>query len=186
MTGVQTCALPICMSPENPVSYRKSMDTWLFDKINVNKENTYVASGLANVEDEIKLFNQKLYGDKLIDLQLLGVGVSGHIGFNEPHEALIAGVHTEELDESTIEANSRYFDSPNDVPRQSITMGVGDIMKAEKIVLIATGDSKVPVMKELLTNDEVKTSVPVTVLKLHRDTTIVIDEDLAKKVGYIK
>lgn len=87
----------------------------------------------------------------MVDLQLLGVGVSGHIGFNEPGEKLTAGVHIEKLDESTIEANSRFFDSPDDVPRESITMGIGDIMKAEKIVMIVTGENKVPVMKALLT-----------------------------------
>ena len=111
------------MSPDNPVSYRKCMDNWFFDHVNIKKENTYVASGLNDPQAEIKTFNQKLYGDKLLDFQLLGVGVSGHIGFNEPSAVLTAGVHIEELDESTIQANSRYFDSPADVPTKSITMG---------------------------------------------------------------
>ena len=135
-------------------------------------------------EDEIKVFNEKLYGDKMVDLQLLGVGVSGHIGFNEPGEKLTAGVHIEKLDESTIEANSRFFVSPDDVPRESITMGIGDIMKAEKIVMIVTGENKVPVMKALLTNDEVTCKVPATMLKMHRDVTVVIDEELAAAAGY--
>lgn len=172
------------MSPDNPVSYRKCMDTWFFDHVNIDKKNTYVASGLNAPADEIKAFNERLYGDKLLDFQLLGVGVSGHIGFNEPGEHLVAGVHIEHLDESTIQANSRYFDSPNDVPKESITMGVGDIMKASKIVLIATGDSKVPVIQKLLADDYVSPSLPVSVLKLHRDATIVIDQDLADKCNY--
>lgn len=172
------------MSPENPVSYRKCMDTWFFDQVNIDKANTYVASGLNAPEEEIKAFNEKLYGDKLIDLQLLGVGVSGHIGFNEPGAHLVAGVHIEDLDESTIQANSRYFDSPDDVPKQAITMGVGDIMKAGKIVLIATGDSKVPVITRLLADDYVSSDLPVSVLKLHPDATIVIDRDLADKCSY--
>ena len=184
-SGISTVNLDeyLGMSPENPVSYRKCMDTWFFDHVNVNKDRTYVASGLNDPDEEIKLFNEKLYGDKLLDFQLLGVGVSGHIGFNEPGEHLVAGVHIEHLDESTIMANSRYFDSPADVPTKSITMGVGDIMKAAKIVLIATGDSKIPVISRLFANDNVSADLPVSVLKLHRDATIVIDRALADQCG---
>lgn len=184
-SGISTVNLDeyLGMSPENPVSYRKCMDTWFFDHVNVNKDRTYVASGLNDPDEEIKLFNEKLYGDKLLDFQLLGVGVSGHIGFNEPGEHLVAGVHIEHLDESTIMANSRYFDSPADVPTKSITMGVGDIMKAAKIVLIATGDSKIPVISKLFANDNVSADLPVSVLKLHRDATIVIDRALADQCG---
>ena len=171
------------MSPENPVSYRKCMDTWFFDHVNIDKSRTYVASGLNDPDEEIKIFNEKLYGDKVLDFQLLGVGVSGHIGFNEPGEHLVAGVHIEHLDESTIMANSRYFESPADVPTKSITMGVGDIMKAAKIVLIAPGDSKIPVITTLFANDNVSADLPVSVLKLHRDATIVIDRELANKCG---
>lgn len=172
------------MKPDNPVSYRKCMDTWFFDKVNVDKANTYVASGMNDPAEEIKIFNEKLYGDKLIDFQLLGVGVSGHIGFNEPGDHLTAGVHIEKLDESTIAANSRYFDSPDDVPKESITMGVGDIMKAGKIILIATGESKIPVITRLLADDYVTSDLPASVLKLHRDATIVIDKELAEKCNY--
>lgn len=172
------------MDPANPVSYRRNMDDWFFNHINIDKANTYVASGLNDMDEEVKLFNEKIYGDKQVDLQLLGVGVSGHIGFNEPGDKLTAGVHVEKLTESTIEANSRYFDSPSDVPKTAITMGIGDIMKAKSIVLIATGDHKANALSELLLNDEVKTDVPVTLLKLHYDTTIVIDKALADKVGY--
>ncbi|MEG1884224.1 MAG: glucosamine-6-phosphate deaminase [Clostridia bacterium] len=172
------------MSPDCPASYRKCMDTWFFDQVNIDKGNTYVACGLNDPVKEIATFNEKLYGDKLLDFQLLGVGVSGHIGFNEPGDHLTAGVHIDHLNASTIEANSRYFDSPADVPTESITMGVGDIMKAAKIILIATGDSKIPVISTLLKDDNVSTSLPVSVLKLHRDATIVIDRDLADKCGY--
>lgn len=182
-SGVSTVNLDeyLGMSPENPVSYRKCMDTWFFDHVNIDKARTYVASGMSDPEEEIKLFNEKLYGDKPLDFQLLGVGVSGHIGFNEPGEHLVAGVHVEHLDESTIQANSRYFDSPSDVPTKSITMGVGDIMKASKIILIATGDSKIPVISKLFADDTVSADLPVSVLKMHRDATVVIDKDLAQK-----
>lgn len=172
------------MDPKSPLSYRKNMDDWFFDHVNIDKEKTYVASGLNNMEEEIRLFNEKLYGDKQIDLQLLGVGISGHIGFNEPADFLTAGVHIEDLTESTIQANSRYFDSPADVPKTAITMGIGDILKAKSIVLIATGDHKAEALTQMLMNDEVKTNVPATFLKLHTDTTIVIDKALADKIGY--
>ena len=171
------------IDPTSPQSYKNYMNNLLFSKVDIKLENTYVASGKGNIDDEIKLFNEKLAG-KQIDIQLLGVGVSGHIGFNEPGEKLVAGVHIEKLDESTIEANSRFFEKKEDVPTTSITMGVGDIMKAKKIVLIATGTQKAPALKELLLNDNVTTKVPCTVLKMHNDATIIIDEELAKEIGY--
>ncbi|MFQ8689392.1 MAG: glucosamine-6-phosphate deaminase [Blautia sp.] len=172
------------MDPASDQSYLNYMNKRFFGPVNLDLSRTYVPSGLNDAEQEIATFNDKLYGDgHLLDFQLLGIGVSGHIGFNEPGK-LIAGVHIQELDESTIKANSRFFENESDVPTESITMGVGDIMKASKIALIATGDNKVPVIKKLLTDDEVTTEVPATVLKLHRDVTIVIDEDLAAKAGW--
>ena len=84
-------------------------------------------------EDEIKVFNEKLYGDKMVDLQLLGVGVSGHIGFNEPGRNLLPEYILKNLMRAPLRLNSRFFVSPDDVPRESITMGIGDIMKAEKL-----------------------------------------------------
>ena len=186
-SGVSTVNLDeyLGISPEDPASYRKCMDAWFFDQVNINKSRTYVASGLNDPADEIQKFNKALYEDKLLDFQLLGVGVSGHIGFNEPGEKLSAGVHIEHLDESTVMANSRYFSSVDDVPRESITMGIGDIMKAEKIVLIVTGESKIPVMTRLLQDDFVTPDLPVSVLKLHRDATVVMDKVLAQACGYL-
>ncbi len=173
----------IGLEPTHPMSYRKYMDDWFFNHVDVPKENTFVAGGTGDESKAIEAFNHALYDGGYIDIQLLGIGVSGHIGFNEPRDNLFAGAHTEELEESTIEANARYFDSPADVPRRAMTMGIGDILKAEEIVLVATGESKVPAMKALLTNDFVTTAVPATVLKLHRNVTIVIDRALADLVG---
>lgn len=174
----------IGMDPSHEQSYKNYMNKRLFSLVDIDEKNTYVPSGKNNIEDEIALFNSKLYDDGLIDIQLLGIGVSGHIGFNEPAENLTAGVHIEQLDESTIQANSRFFENADQVPRQSITMGVGDIMKAGKIVLLATGEQKIPAMKALLMDDYVNGKVPATVLKLHRDATIIIDKALADGVGY--
>lgn len=174
----------IGMPSDNILSYRKSMDDWFFDKVDIDKKNTYVADGMNSITEEIKIFNEKLYKDKLIDFQLLGVGVSGHIGFNEPNVFLTSSVHTEQLDEVTIKSNARFFKSEKDVPKSSITMGVGDIMKASKIALVATGESKFEAMRQLLLNENIISSCPVTVLKMHRDCTIVIDKNLADNIGY--
>ena len=174
----------IGIAPTHDQSYRNYMDMRFFNHIDIDKTNTYVPSGTNAVEEEIKLFNEKLVNGGRINLQLLGIGVSGHIGFNEPGEKLTAGVHIEQLDESTIKANSRFFDDESQVPREAITMGVGDIMKAEKIVLIATGRQKTEAIKALLMDDDVYTSVPATVLKMHSDATVIIDRELAKCVGY--
>ena len=173
------------MDPASEQSYLNYMQKRFFGPAGIKPEQSYVPSGLNKAEDEIALFNEKLYGDgHLLDIQLLGVGVSGHIGFNEPGQAIAAGVHIQKLDESTIEANSRFFEKKEDVPTESITMGLGDIMKAAKIVLIATGDNKVPALTKLLMDDDVTLDVPCTVLKMHRDATVVIDKDLAAKIGW--
>lgn len=175
----------IGIAPTHNQSYRNYMDVRLFDQVDIDKANTYVPSGTNAVEDEIKIFNEKLEANGKIDIQLLGIGVSGHIGFNEPGEVLTAGVHVEHLTESTIKANSRFFDDEGQVPRYSITMGVGDIMKTKKIVLIATGLQKADAIKALLMDDKIYTSVPATVLKMHADATIIIDCELANAVGYM-
>ena len=184
--GVSTVNLDeyIGLDPSSPQSYRNYMDGLFFDHVDIDKRHTYVPSGTNDVEEEIERFNEKLAEKRPIDLQLLGVGISGHIGFNEPREELTAGVHIETLTESTIQANSRFFENKDQVPRSSITMGVGDIMKARKIVLIATGKNKAAAIRSLLMNDQVSTEVPVTMLKLHPHVSIVIDRDLAEEVGY--
>lgn len=174
----------IGMPEDSPQSYRRCMDEWFFDKVDIDKSKTYVPSGINPIQEEITQFNKKLYEDKFIDLQLLGVGVSGHIGFNEPGDFLTAGVHIETLAEATVRSNARFFKSEDEVPRESITMGIGDILKAQRIVLIATGASKAEVIRRLLLDDAVTTQYPVTVLKLHRDVTIVIDKKLSDEVGY--
>lgn len=184
--GVSTVNLDeyIGLDPAAPQSYRNYMDGLFFNHVDIDKARTYVPSGTNDIAAEIALFNEKLEAERRIDLQLLGVGVSGHIGFNEPHEELTAGVHIEQLDESTIQANSRFFESEDQVPRESITMGLGDIMKAASIVLIATGKNKAPALRALLMNDQITTKVPVTMLKMHADATIVIDRELAEEIGY--
>ena len=118
------------------------------------------------------------------DLQLLGIGNNGHIAFNEASDHLIAVAHTEKLTESTINANARFFEKKEDVPTMAITMGMGDILAAKKVVLAATGLAKVPAIKGLIMDDVITTQNPSTMLKMHEDAVVVIDRELADAVGY--
>ncbi|XP_061168772.1 glucosamine-6-phosphate deaminase-like [Saccostrea echinata] len=171
------------------------MNRQLFAHINIDQDNTYVPDGHAPARQELARFRKQLYGPEReapqrscgsgrVDLQLLGTGTSGHIGFNEAGDYLIADAHIENLAESTIEANSRYFRSREQVPRQAFTQGVGDILKARSIVLIASGPAKVQAITQLLTNNRISTQCPVTLLKLHPDATVVLERDLARAAGY--
>ena len=172
----------IGLKSDHPQSYRHYMDTYLFDHIDINPLNTYIPSGSQLLQPEIANFSRILEIWPR-DVQLLGIGVNGHIGFNEPGEVLQAGVHVVTLDAATIQANARFFASEAEVPRTAITMGVGDILQAEKIVLLATGSQKAAVLKKLLAGEEVTTQVPCTLLKLHRDVTVILDQELARQVG---
>jgi glucosamine-6-phosphate deaminase len=171
------------LAPDHPQSYRYFMDTNLFDHVNIDKENTYVVPGLGDTEKNIREFRRRLEKAP-IDIQLLGIGVDGHIGFNEPGKVLHCSAHVETLDESTIEANSRFFGSRDEVPNKAYSMGMGDIMHAKQLILIAAGSQKAEAVKGLLTNDELDSTNPSTMIKLHDDATVIIDKDLADFVGY--
>lgn len=172
------------LSQDHPQSYRYYMDKRFFDKVNINKENTYVPVTTNNIDEELKRIKNLINEKGGTDVQLLGVGSNGHIAFNEPGEFLNSSVNVIDLSEKTIEANSRFFDSIDDVPKKAISLGIGDILKSKKIVLVAFGNSKKDAMRELLTNDFITTKVPCTLLKTHSDVTIIIDEELAKESGY--
>ncbi|EOU2041840.1 TPA: glucosamine-6-phosphate deaminase [Clostridium perfringens] len=168
------------LSGEHDQSYRYFMNTNLFDHINIDKNNTFVPNGLAeNVEKECMAYDSRIQDMGGIDLQLLGLGANGHIGFNEPGEALSVGTHLTDLKESTIEANARFFDSIDDVPRKAITMGLGGIMKAKKIMVIASGEGKAEVVKAMMSG-KITTEIPATMLQMHRDVILIVDEDAAK------
>ena len=165
-------------------SYRFFMNDNLFDHINIDKDNTYVAKGTGDVDANIKEFNEVLDATD-IDLQVLGVGPDGHLGFNEPGDSLYDKAHKEVLDESTIDANTRFFASRDEVPRYAVTMGMGNIMRAKKLLMIINGNKK-QAASELLMNDRIDPKCPATFMRLHRDAVVVIEESLAKKIGYIK
>ncbi|MDU5532323.1 MAG: glucosamine-6-phosphate deaminase [Oscillospiraceae bacterium] len=165
-------------------SYRYFMDTNLFDHINIDKKNTFVASGMGDFEANARELEEKVREGGAADLQLLGIGNNGHIAFNEASDHLIAVAHTEKLTESTINANARFFEKKEDVPTMAITMGMGDILAAKKVVLAATGLAKIPAIRGLIMDDVITTQNPSTMLKMHEDAVVVIDRELADAVGY--
>lgn len=172
----------IGLNPEHNQSYRHFMSENLFNHININIANTFVPNGLAdNLEVECKEYDKKIMELGGIDIQLLGVGNNGHIAFNEPDEQLSAGTHVISLTENTIEANSRFFENINDVPKKAITMGLGGIMKAKKIILIASGESKAEAIKGLFSG-KITTDNPASMLQMHRDVTVIVDKEAAKLI----
>jgi len=163
---------------EHPNSYHYFMKDILFNHINIDMNNTFIPDGQAeNPEEYCKKYDKLIEEKGGIDLQILGIGENGHIAFNEPDEELNVGTSIVGLTESTIEANSRFFDSIDEVPKTAITMGIGSIMKAKKIILLANGKKKAPVIKELLKAEKITTKLPASMLLLHHDVTIILDEE---------
>ncbi len=172
----------IGLEPTHDQSYRYFMDSNLFDHINIDKKNTYVAKGVGDVEANIREFNDVIAKSD-VDVQVLGVGPDGHLGFNEPGEFLIDEAHKEVLDESTIDANARFFASRDEVPRYAVTMGMGGIMRAKSLLLIISGN-KVEAARQLLIENRISPACPATFMKLHRDATVILTRELADAIGY--
>ena len=163
-------------------SYRYFMNTNLFDHVNINKTRTYVPNGLEeNSEKACADYNEIIRSVGGIDIQLLGIGGNGHIGFNEPGEAFEKETHCVNLTESTIKANARFFASMDEVPKQAYTMGIKSIMSARKILLIATGEAKADALYKSLYGP-ITPNVPASILQLHPDVTVVADEDALKLI----
>ena len=171
------------LAPDHDQSYRYFMNFHLFNKVDIDLKNTYVPLGNTEPVAELKAFQQKLASTPR-HFQLLGVGPNGHIAFNEPSATLHADAHIVNIAESTIDANARYFASKNDVPKTAFTQGMGDILKAECLALLATGANKADAMKKMLLSDEVTTEYPCTFLKTHPNCIIFIDQALADLIGY--
>lgn len=158
-------------------SYHKFMQDYLFDHINVRKDEINILDGMAeDLEKECQNYDKKI-NETGIDLQILGIGENGHIAFNEPEENLNLNTHVASLKESTINANSRFFESIEEVPTKALSVGIGTIFKAKKIILIATGKKKGQAVKYLLNKSKISTSNPSSLLLLHSDLTIVLDEE---------
>ena len=172
------------LNPEHEQSYRHFMNENLYKHINVDITKTFVPNGLAeDLAAQCKEYDEKIKELGGIDVQLLGIGNNGHIAFNEPDTELSAGTHVISLTQNTIEANARFFDNIDDVPKTAITMGVGGIMKAKKIILIASGESKAEAIKGIFSG-KITTENPASMLQMHRDAVVIVDKDAAKLLNY--
>ena len=161
---------------ENDQSYYYFMHKNLFDRVNIRSENTNVPNGMEpDAEKECRRYEKLIADLGGIDLQLLGLGHNGHIGFNEPGEAFEKETHCVDLHERTIEANKRFFESADEVPRQAYTMGIKTIMQAKKILVAVSGEDKAEIVKKAFFGP-VTPTVPASILQMHNDVTVVADE----------
>ena len=166
------------LNPDHPQSYRRYMNEQLFDHIDIDPANTHVPSGFADAAMAAG-YDEEIQAAGGIDLQLLGIGRNGHIGFNEPADDFSRLTHVVDLTESTRQANARFFDRLEDVPRQAISMGIGTIMQARRILLIATGEEKASAVRDMLSG-AITPRMPASVLSLHRHVTVMLDNDAAR------
>ena len=170
------------LDKDHDQSYAYFMRTNLFDHINVDPANTNIPDGMAPDEaEECARYDKVIHDLGGIDLQLLGLGVNGHIGFNEPADAFSTGTHQVTLTESTRDANKRFFASEADVPRQALTMGIGTIMRARSILVVVSGKDKAEIVRKAFCGP-VPPQVPASVLQLHADVTLVGDEEALSEI----
>ena len=164
------------LSGEHDQSYRYFMNTHLFNRVNICKDNTFVPNGLepdsTKACEEYDVIVKNMGG---VDIQLLGLGHNGHIGFNEPADFFSKGTNCVDLTKSTIDANARFFESEDDVPRQAYTMGVGTIMSAKNILLMVTGEGKREILDKAF-HGPITPEVPASILQLHPNVILVADE----------
>ena len=178
-SGVRTVNLDeYCgLTHDHPQSYSYYMHTNFFDHVNILKKNINIPNGLArDITAECADYDRTITVLGGIDLQLLGLGNDGHIGFNEPNESFDKTTHRVALKEETILANARFFGAAKDVPRFAVTMGIKSIMQAKKILLVVSGAGKADVLERALFGP-VTPLVPASILQLHPDVTVVADED---------
>lgn len=167
------------LDAQNENSYWHYMHKNLFDHVDILKENINIPRGItSDLELECEKYEEKIDKSGGIDIQLLGIGRNCHIGFNEPDVKFEATTHIVELDEDTIQANSRFFDSYEEVPRKAISMGIKSIMKSKKIVLIAYGKEKAEAIRDMV-EGKITPQNPASILQLHRDVTVVLDGEAA-------
>ncbi len=170
------------LSRENDQSYYYFMHHNLFDHVNLPAENSHLPNGMEPDSDkECRRYSELIRSMGGVDLQLLGIGHNGHIGFNEPGDAFDNDVHCVNLTQSTIEANKRFFASADDVPKQAYTMGIKTIMQAKKILIVASGEDKADIVRDAFFGP-ITPKVPASVLQLHNDVTLVADEAALSKI----
>ena len=167
------------LAPEHPCSYHAFMMEQLFDHVNMRREAIHVPSGnVADLASAARDYDAAIEAAGGIDIQLLGIGRNGHIGFNEPGECFIDNCHLVTLSQSTIEANTRFFHSVDEVPRQAVSLGIGAIMRARQVVLIATGPDKAQAIHDSVL-ENVTPQVPCSILRYHPNAIFLLDREAA-------
>ena len=169
------CKLPVA----HECSYHSFMRSELFSHINIDLANTRVPDGNAeNLQAECERYDRDIEAAGGIDVQVLGIGNNGHIGFNEPSDRFVYGCHIVELTQSTIEANRRFFNSENEVPRQAISLGIGGIMNAKRVLMLATGKAKAQAIRDAVCGD-IDPRTQASILRAHHDVILLLDKDAA-------
>lgn len=167
---------------KHPCSYHAFMQENLFDHVNIRPENTHVPDGNAdNIDASALAYDKAIVEAGGIDLQLLGIGRNAHIGFNEPGTNFVYDCHKVALTDSTIDANKRFFDSIDDVPRYAVSLGIGTIMQAKQVLLLATGADKAEAVRRALEED-VSPMWQASILRTHPDVVFMLDEAAASKL----
>src|SRR5699024_9425658 len=177
---VTTFNLDECVGlvPEHTNSYHRFMNERLVDHVDIDKSKTYLPNGLAeDATEEAERFDQLIKEKGPIDLQVLGLGLNGHIGFNEPGTSFDARTHVAALVESTREANARFFDHIDEVPTDAISMGIGTILDAKEIILLVHGEAKADILRQVV-KGEITEDVPASILQKHPNVTVITDIEL--------
>lgn len=183
LSGISTFNLDeyLGLAPEHEQSYHYFMQENLFKHVGLDSKQTHLPNGLAeNMSKECRVYSEALDEAKL-DVQLLGIGTNGHIGFNEPYTSFDSLTHVIELSENTRKDNSRFFDNVKDMPTHAITMGLADIMSAREVILVVTGKHKAEIMAQLF-HSPVTEAMPASVLKQHHNILILMDEEAASLI----
>ncbi len=169
----------IGLAPDHICSYRRFMNEQLFDHINIDKANTHVPCGIGeDHEADARAYDEAVEAAGGIDLQILGIGHDGHIGFNEPGDEFVSATNIVTLTDMTIDANTRFFEKRDDVPRQAITLGNRNIMAAKRIILLATGKDKAPAIAAAIKGN-ITPKMPASLLQVHPNVQFLLDEDAA-------
>ncbi|MDD5728729.1 MAG: glucosamine-6-phosphate deaminase [Victivallales bacterium] len=174
------------LAPDDPNSYRFYMNKHLFSKINIDLRNTHLPLGMGeDLALECRRYEESIKNSGGIDLQLLGIGRSGHIGFNEPLSALYSVTRDKSLTPVTIAQNSPLFDPPESMPKRALTMGVGTILKAKQIIMLVTGDAKAEILAKAV-EGPITSMISATALQLHPDCTVIVDEAAAARLQEVE
>lgn len=169
----------IGLNAQHPQSYNYYMYQHLFNQLKIPPQNVHLPDGLAsNIETACQAYSTAIESMGGLDLQLLGIGSNGHIGFNEPHTCFSSRTHVVELSEQTRIDNGRFFTEKSEVPTHAITMGIHDILRAKEIILVATGRNKTDIMAQLF-HSSIDEALPASALKQHHNLTIVLDREAA-------